>query len=247
MLMKTKVIRPSIFNVNPAVICAVSTRIGGVSDADYGLNLSFKVGDDRENVRRNRKIFFTHLNISENSLVFQQQTHSGNSVYAAKPGFIKDNDSIYTDVKNLFLCVTLADCLPVFLYHHSGVVAAVHSGWKGSCKKIVYKTVRKLTGHFGLNAEELLVYIGPGLSVDNFEVGKEVAELFRKDVIKERTGKLYLDNKLENLFQLTEAGISQNNIEISELCTYEEKNMFHSYRRDKETSGRMIGLIGIKE
>jgi hypothetical protein len=245
--MKIKVITPSIFNIDNGVICAVSTRAGGVSEGNYGLNFSYKVGDDKENVRKNRKLFFEYLDISESCLVYQQQTHSDNIIYVTEPGLIMDNDALYTDVKNLFLCLTLADCLPVFLYHPSGVVAAIHSGWKGSLKQIVRKTVGKLTAHFGLNTMDILAYVGPGLSADNFQVGKDVADLFGKDVIQVRNGKLYLDNKLEIIRQLTSAGVLEKNIEISGLCTYKEKELFHSYRRDKEKSGRMLGIIGIKK
>lgn len=244
--MKTEIVTPGIFENFPEIICVVSTRIGGVSDKPYDLNLSFKVGDDRDNVRNNRKIFFGYLNIDESNLVYQHQTHSDNTVYVDKSGVINNNDAVYTDKENLFLCLTVADCLPVFLYHPAGIIAAVHSGWRGSYKRTVYKTVVKLAGHFRLNAADIIAYIGPGLSVENFEIGEEVKGLFRKDVIELRNGKYYLDNKLENILQLKEAGILKENIEVSEYCTYKEVNLFHSYRRDREKSGRMIGLIGMR-
>lgn len=245
--MLTKVIRPHIFEKFPEIICAVSTRIGGFSEKPYDLNLSYKVGDKVNNVRKNRKIFFDYLGIYHSNLVYQNQTHSDNSFYVDNSGVIDNSDAVFTNKKNLFLCLTVADCLPVFLFHPAGIIAAVHSGWKGSYKRIVFKTVNRLIQIFNINVRDMYAYIGPGLSVENFEVGRDVAGLFRKDVIEIRNGKYYLNNKLENLIQLTETGLKKNNIEISEYCTYREDMLFHSYRRDGDKSGRMLGLIGMRQ
>jgi YfiH family protein len=244
--MKLEIIKPGIYKKYKDLFCAVSTKVGGISGGPYGLNLSYKVGDKSENVKINRKIFFDYLNIDESRLVYQNQTHSDNYVYVENSSFIKNNDAIFTDKKNLYLCLTIADCLPVFLYHPGGIIAAIHSGWRGSHRKIVFKTVKKVCEHFGFNASELIAYIGPGLSVENFEVGKEVAELFGKDVVRIRGNKYYFDNKLENKNQLIKAGVSEINIEISDYCTYKEVNLFHSYRRNGKNAGRMLGVIGLR-
>jgi len=244
--MKPEIIQPEIFKKYKDIFCAVSTRSGGVSGESYGFNLSYKVGDKSENVKTNRKIFFDYLNILESRLVFQNQIHSDNSAYVESTLFLENNDALYTDKKNLYLCLTVADCLPVFLYHPGGIIIAIHSGWKGSHGKIVYKTVKKVSEHFGLNVSEFIAYIGPGLSVENFEVGKEVADLFGNDVIKIRKNKYYFDNKLENKNQLMKAGVREINIEISEYCTYKEEKLFHSYRRNGIRAGRMLGVIGLR-
>lgn len=244
--MNPEIIQPVIYKKYKDLFCAISTRIGGISGEPYGLNLSYRVGDKFENVKANRKIFFDYLNILESRLVYQNQTHGDNSAYAESTSFKKNNDALYTDKKNLYLCLTIADCLPVFLFHPGGIVVAIHSGWKGSHGKIVYKTVKKVCEYFELNASELIAYIGPGLSVENFEVGKEVAELFSSDVIKIKNNKYYFDNKLENKNQLIKAGVREINIEISEYCTYKEEKLFHSYRRNGNRAGRMLGVIGLR-
>lgn len=245
--MRTEIIKPCIYKEYNDVFCAVSTRTGGVSEKPFNLNLSYNVGDKTEHVKMNRKIFFGYLNIDESRLVYQNQTHSDYSVYVKNSSFIKNNDALFTDKKNLFLCLTVADCLPVFLYHPEGIIAAIHSGWKGSHRQIVYKTVLKVCEYFGLNPSELIAYIGPGLSVENFEVGKEVAELFDGNVIRICENKYFLDNKLENKNQLMKAGVKEINIEISEYCTYKEERLFHSYRRNGIGAGRMLGVIGLRE
>ncbi|MBN1634651.1 MAG: peptidoglycan editing factor PgeF [Ignavibacteria bacterium] len=244
--MRLEVIKPEIFSKYKDVFCAVSTRIGGVSEMFYDLNLSYRVGDSNENVRMNRKIFFNYLKIDESRLVFQNQIHGSNSFYTEKSAFIINNDALYTDKRNLYLCLTIADCLPVFLYHPGGIIAAIHSGWRGSHLQIAYKTVIKICKHFAFDASELTAYIGPGLSAENFEVGREVAELFDRDVIRNREGKYFFDNKLENKNQLVKAGVKEINIEVSEYCTFKEKKLFHSYRRDGNRAGRMLGLIGLR-
>jgi len=240
---KIKLITPQIFNKHK-VLCAVSTKHGGVSEETYRMNLSFRVGDSPENVNENRRILFEHLGIPEDRLVYQGQIHSCNSHYAENPGTIKNNDAVFTDKENLFLTVTIADCLPVFLYHPGGIIAAIHSGWRGSVKKITEKTLIKICEHFAVKPSEFLAFLGPALSVDNFEVGSEVAALFRKEVITSYNGKYYLDNKLENYLQLIESGLKEENIESSVLCTFTESSLLHSYRRDKNYSGRMLGIIG---
>ena len=98
---------------------------------------------------------------------------------------------------------------------------------------------------FSIDVEKIIAYIGPGISVNNFEVGKDVADLFDEGVKENRDGKYFIDLKKHNYIQLQKIGVRNENIEVSGYCTFKEKDLFHSYRRDRDKSGRMLAVIGM--
>jgi YfiH family protein len=243
----TNIIYSNLFKKFPEVVFGFSTKIGGVSPGSYGLNLSISAGDDLENVKLNRKIFFDRLGINEEQVTFQKQIHSTIINYSEKPKHFDDCDAIYTDKKNNFLAVSVADCVPIFLYEpEKKVIAGIHSGWKGTHGKILTLTIEELVNKYSINTSKLLAYIGPCISQDKYEVGEDVGKLFTDDVKYYKNGKYYLDLKKDNLKQLVSICVKKENIELSELCTFSEKDLLHSYRRDGNTSGRMFGVIGIR-
>jgi YfiH family protein len=242
-----RLVYPSIFTAFHNVRCAVSTRQGGVSADPYGMNLSFSVGDRKEEVEENRRRFFAALRIPSDRLAFARQHHSANVAVAEEPGTFETTDALVTNRSNLWLVVTVADCIPLFLLDPGrNVAAVVHAGWKGSVSKITGKTVAVMRDEFGSVPKDLFAYIGPSAGACCYEVGKEVAEQFEGRFVTSRGTRLYLDLKRENLNQLTSAGLTASNVEISPECTICGSDLFHSYRRDKERSGRMMGVIGIK-
>lgn len=242
-----KIIKPQIFKNFSNVVIAVSTKDGGVSPAPYFMNLSYKVGDDNKNVTANRELFFKSLGIPKERVTFQKQTHSINSSYVDSPTFFNNSDGLYTDKKNNFLAVSIADCIPIFLYEPiKKVISVIHSGWKGTANKILTHNIKALTEKFKLDVKNIVAYIGPGISQKNFEVGKEVADLFSDEVRIFKNGKYFIDLKKDNFLQLISLGVIKENIEMCELCTFEENDLLHSYRRDREKSGRMLGIIGIE-
>jgi|WetSurMetagenome_2_1015567.scaffolds.fasta_scaffold348282_1 polyphenol oxidase len=241
-----KIIQPEIFRKFPELKFGISTKSGGDNKPPYYFNLSYRVGDNSDRVNRNRKLFFEKLGINENRVSFQKQTHSTKSNIVTEPAFYEDSDALYTNARNNFLAVSIADCIPVFLYEpEKKVVAAIHSGWKGTLNKITTITIEKLISEFSFNPDKTLAFIGPGISVENFEVGKDIAELFEENVKIEKSGKYFIDLKKHNFLQLVESGLRLENIEVSDFCTFKEKDLFHSYRRDKDKSGRMLGVIGL--
>jgi copper oxidase (laccase) domain-containing protein len=98
---------------------------------------------------------------------------------------------------------------------------------------------------FGTTGSDLVVYLGPSASVCCYEVGPEVAERFPERVIEARAGKLFLDLKQANLQQLLSSGVKREQIEISSYCTICHPTLFHSYRRDRELSGRMMAVASL--
>jgi YfiH family protein len=242
------IIKSKIFNAFPEIIMGISTRHGGISPEPLGMNLCYTVGDNPENVRKNRDIFFNSLGISSDQVVFQRQTHSTNVKFVNAPGVHESCDALITRTSGIFLAVSLADCLPILVYDPiNKIVAGVHAGWRGSRDRIVLKVLEKLINDYGSRPSGLIAYIGPGAGTCCYEVGGEVANQFSTDfLIKNGNGRTYLDLKSFNQGILISTGIPSSQIEVSDYCTICNPDIFHSYRRDKGRSGRMLAIIGMK-
>lgn len=168
-------------------------------------------------------------------------------------------DALITDVKGCAIGVRTADCIPVLLYDpEKEAVAAIHSGWKGTLNRISQKTIVKMQTRFGTRPENLKAVIGPGICRKCFQVGEEVANLFKGVGIdidpiytwdgprQEGTmkGGHHLDLIEENRLLLIESGVPAGNIQVSGLCTYEDERFF-SARREGTACGRNINAIKI--
>jgi YfiH family protein len=242
-----KVIEPDILKKYPEILIAISTKDGGVSPPPYFLNLGLNVDDKRENVLENRKRFFDYLNIPLDRVVMQKQIHSDNINVVNEFCFIQDSDALITNEKNLYLAISIADCIPVFIYSPvKKVVAGIHSGWKGTEYRITEKVIQRMVNEYGVNPSELIAYIGPGISVENYEVSREVAERFPSSSYRIENSKYFLDLKKDILNQLLTAGLDKENIEVTPYCTFRDKKLFHSHRREKGLTGRMFGVIGMR-
>ncbi len=126
------------------------------------------------------------------------------------------------------------------------IIAGVHSGWRGTEKKILLKTLDKLKT-FGSLPENLVAYIGPSISKNVYEVGKEVAEFFDEKYLEQKGEKFLLDVAGVNFDILLNGGIKENNIQLSSLCTFAMKDVLHSFRRDGNKSGRSYAVIALRE
>lgn len=240
---------------------AFSTRVGGVSPlpAD-SLSLGNFSRDERENVIENRRRFLEALDAGDWPLVTARQIHSADinliedeSSIAADPAAC---DALASNIAGTLLAVQTADCLPVLIADsRTGAFAAVHAGWRGTLAGIVARTIGKLQLRFGSDPDDLHVALGPAISAAVFEVGPEVIEAFQgqypyaADLISNRkqNGKAHLDINLANFRQVVDAGVSENRIYDSGLCTWLRNDLFFSYRREsgaEKPVGRLMGIIG---
>ncbi len=248
MTMKPQIMRPRLLAQFPELCCGVSTRIGGVSPEPLGMNLSFHAGDRDENVEQNRRLFFGEMNIPPENVAFTRQVHGDNVHEARSAGTYEACDALVTNGPGVFLTVSVADCLPVLLFDRvTKSVGAVHAGWRGSRSAIVARSVEMMRRRFHASPETMLAYIGPAAGVCCYEVGEEVAAAFGSTYVQRTKGrKPHLDLKLVNRTLLIEAGLLAANIEVSDACTICQAGLFHSFRRDGQRSGRMLGVIGIR-
>ncbi len=231
----------------PDLICAVSTKLGGISPDPYGLNMSFHVGDDHENVLVNRQRFFKKLNIDLDHLAIPRQCHTNTVRNAPRPGSYERCDALVTNQRRVFLTVTVADCIPLFLYDpRTSVVAVIHVGWRGAASGIIPATLKLLGDEFSTNPKDLVAFLGPSARVCCYEVGQDVARRFSTEFLRPRShGKHCLDLVSFSRYQLIRGGVAIDQVEVDGRCTICRPELFHSYRRNGEKSGRMMGVIGL--
>lgn len=238
-----------------------STTIqGGVSEGNYAtFNFGISSGDKLERVMENRNRLCVRLGITLDKLFIPRQTHS-NHIHIIDQEFLQlpadkqqellqDTDALLTQEKGIAIAVTTADCVPVLIYDPvKQVLGAIHSGWRGTVKKIASETVSLMVRKYNSNPKDLLACIGPSICRECFEVGQEVVDAFIKAGFSiEKIGnkhpqpqKYHLDLWKANKILLEQAGILSQNIEISGMCTLTHPDLFFSARRQTIKSGRML-------
>ena len=244
---------------------AFTTKIGGVSWGDFAeLNLGIHTADNQEDVIRNRQLTAKVLNSSLAEWVSGEQIHSNQVAIVSQAergrGALKENqalrgiDALVTDQPNVLLTSFYADCTPLlFLDPSREVIALAHAGWKGTLAGIAKNTVRQMQLSFASQVEDILVGIGPAIGACCYQVGAEVADLFKADSIdadkilkRDRADKYLLDLQKANKLQLLKLGLKESNIISSNLCTYCKEELFFSYRREEGRTGRMASLLKLK-
>ena len=169
-------------------------------------------------------------------------------------------DAMITDLPGVAIGVRTADCIPVLLYDPvKKAAAAIHSGWRGTVSKIIGKTVIKMQSTYASQPSDILAFIGPGICVDCFQVGEEVALKFKETGFDINSlwsfrgpktgngmeGGHHIDLKEACRQTLVESGLKNENIQISDLCTYEDNHLLYSARKEGIECGRNITYIRI--
>jgi len=196
------------------------------------------------------------LNIEDKTIVFASQTHSVNIAVVGDQvkDLYLDTDGFITQNKDLALFTQYADCLPIYAYDKkNNVIGLCHAGWKGAFDGIQKNMIEKMISEYDSKVEDIIIGLGIGISVDNYPVGEEFYESYYRRYGKEMTRLVfsiksdgyYYDNIEFNKQILLRLGIREENIIISNNCTY--RNEFHSYRRDGERSGRNGAFIYFKK
>lgn len=226
-----------------------STRLGGVSKNHLeSLNLGYTVNDKPEFVDKNIDLLAEATGISKSCMVFPKQTNGTNiAIVKSVNDVFFDTDALITDIAGICIGVRTADCVPVLIYEpERRIIAAVHSGWKGTVEKIAKSTIEIMVNEFGANPQKMIAGIGPSISPAVYEVGSDVISLVKQafgneNVLKHLPGseKALFDLWQANKIVLTESGIPASNIEIAEMCTFSNPDLFYSARRDKPVTGRL--------
>ena len=241
-----------------------STRLGGVSNGQYkSMNLSFNNGDTRENVLKNYEILCNAIGTDTHNLVLSRQTHTDNIKIVDEShrgtGIFKDSfsdiDGLITGKPKVALVTQYADCTPLlFCDPVKKIIATSHSGWRGTVKEIGKKTVEKMVSNFGSNPNDIIACIGPCIGSCCYEVDTPVFNEFKKlsylslnEIFTEKSGGKYMLDLVEaNKQILINAGINQNNMDISDICTCCNKNELHSHRATAGKRGNLAAIIELK-
>lgn len=182
------------------------------------------------------------FSLSRTQLMIPRQTHSVHVAWVETSGEVADTDAVITSVPGLCVAVKTADCIPVLLYdERQHLVAAVHAGWRGTVGRIVERTLEVMKSR----GEDVHAIIGPGISLQAFEVGDEVYEAFQQasfpmSRIAQRFSKWHLDLWEANRYLLEQYGVKD--IHTAGICTYTSSD-FYSARRDSIRTGRNINGI----
>ena len=247
-----------------------STRLGGVSKGVYeSMNLGFGRGDEDENVHENFRRMSKALDMEYSRLVLSRQTHTtnvrvvdekdaGNGILRPVP--YDDVDALITNVRNLPLVTFYADCVPLFFYDPvKEVVALSHSGWKGTVGRIGAVTVKKMGECFGCDPENVICGIAPSICGKCYEVSGDVADSFRSE-FGDAADELFLSASLFNpddpdkymmdlwaacRYVFLEAGIREENIEVTDYCTRCHPELFFSHRVMGSERGSLAAFISL--
>ena len=232
-----------IFQQYKELTCLFSTTHNG----DSKLNLGFTRFADAIEVRKNQDLFLKAAGASRNKIAIGKQIHSRNVRNVTQPGMFDDTDGLVTSRSDLSLIVSSADCLPLFFYDDvEKVCAVIHSGWRGTRDGISEEAVRLMVELYGSDPENIKCGIGPSIEASCYEVSSEVADQFDTVFLTpSKNDKMQLNLKEAVRTQLEKSGILPENIEVSDICNKCDEENYYSYRRERDNSGRMWGLMRI--
>lgn len=247
-----------------------STRLGGVSRGCYGeSNFSYTRGDLREAVDENYRRVAQILGHGRtlDDFVSTYQTHTTNVRLVTEEdrgkGTVRqrdytDTDGLITDVPGVILVTYHADCTP--LYFVDPVHRAIglsHSGWKGTAGRMGQKTLEAMNRAFGTRPEDCICGIGPSICGDCYEIGEDVAQIFRdsfadtdllqKQILRAKGNGKYLLNLWQaNRMILENAGVPSAQISVTDICTCCNPEYLFSHRKAHEKRGNLAAFLTLK-
>lgn len=160
-------------------------------------------------------------------------------VAAGACGVLGEGDALVSDEPGVWIGIRTADCAPVILADPiRRAVAVAHAGWRGAVGGVVTRTLERMRAEFGTEPGDVVAAVGPAIGPCCFEVGEEVAVQFG------RQGRAYIDLRGAIVAQLAAAGVA--GAQLTGACTRCTEDRYHSFRRDREASGRMVSAVRIR-
>ncbi|WP_133138662.1 peptidoglycan editing factor PgeF [Legionella genomosp. 1] len=230
------------WNAAANVRAVTTTRLQGFSQHPFDKNnLGQHVGDNPEHVQANRASLVDSLKLPADP-EWLEQTHSTDCVIVEQDNN-RQADAAITRSNQRVLAIMTADCLPILLSNTQGdEVAAIHAGWRGLANGIIENTLAKMTS----KPQDLIAWVGPAICQSCYQTGPEVYDCFLTQYLFAHDCFLADDSKWRaNLSAIAEKILAHHHvaqIAQSNVCTFEQKNEFYSYRRAAQT-GRMATLV----
>ncbi len=237
-----------------------------IKPLDFGDNE--KVRNNPEKYKKEYEKFSKEMNWDEDRIVRPFQTHTNivkcvdkKTELGIYPVELDDVDGVITNKSNIILTLASADCILLLFYDPiKKVIGDTHSGWQGTLKQISKETVKKMISEYGSDPKDIICCMSPSISKENFEVDEDLYEkfynqfqdlrrtdeIFEKGRIEDGKQKYNIDTVLINRVILEDIGLLPENIIESKLCTVNNSDYIHSYRVDKDKSGRNNAFIFIK-
>lgn len=243
-----------------------TTRLGGVSKGIYqSLNLSFSRGDDSKAVEENFRRVSEVMGCKYEDFVLSDQTHTTNVRRVGRKdagkGLLKergysDVDGLMTDEPGIVLSTFYADCVPLYFVDvKNRAIALSHSGWRGTVGRMGLATLEAMRREFGTRPENVICAIGPSICQDCYEISQDVAEEFVREfpgreqeiLIAKEDGKYQLDLWRTNEIVLLQAGIKQEHLSVTDVCTCCNPNLLFSHRASQGKRGNLGAFLSLKE
>jgi len=222
----------------------------------HNFSLALHTGEEPQKIIENRTAIAK--NFPNMHFIVANQTHSDNIVIIKEKNktwlssreehAIEDCDALITNRTDIMLTILTADCVPILLFDpKQNVVAAIHAGWKGTEQEIAAKTVKKMQEEFNSNPKDIIAGVAPSIGRCCYEVDWNVAQHFEaiENAYDKKGDKYMLDLPYVNKLQLLNAGLLEENIEMSNICTACEVEDYFSYRKEGGCSGRFMSMIGL--
>ena len=235
-----------------------TTRYGGVSENEFkSMNLRMNCDDKRENILKNYEIICDEIGVNFENLVFSNQVHCdtilsvtkedmGNGI--TKPQKWDGADGLITNEPGVPIIIFAADCVPVFFFDkEKKVIALVHSGWKGTVLGISAKCIDKMVTEYSCTPEDIMVAIGPSIGECHFEVGDDVADVFRNtfgESVLKKYEKWHVNMQKAIELQVRKQGVEK--IIRADICTYCQSDLLFSHRKTNGKRGVMAGIMELK-
>ena len=226
---------------------------------DFASNVTY--AEKRKEVANNLKVLAEEFHFDVSNICRPKQTHTDRvekiedgdeGIYHPK---FDDVDGLVTNKSHKVLMLGFADCTPLLFYDPvENVIANTHSGWKGTLQSIGVRTVEKLQKEYGCKPQNIICCLGPHIRKCHFEVEKEVRDMFYEEfkhlknieeiiTYKPEDKKYFIDTTEINKQILKKVGLKEENIIDCNICTVCENDICHSFRAEKEQSGRSVSMI----
>lgn len=172
----------------------------------------------------------------------------------------RDCDGLITNLKNIGLAVKIADCQGIILLDRKrSIIGNIHSGWKGTLNRILTNAINLMISEFNSNISDIELFFSPSILECCFQVDSDVRDMFLNSFndidinscitlgeIIDNKQKYNIDTQKVNELVSIKLGIKKEHIYLSNICSKCNSNIIHSYREDKEISGRNLYVVCLK-
>lgn len=237
-----------------------STRLGGVSKGHCGtMNISTTRGDEPEAIEENRRRIAAAIGVDPSDFTYTHQTHTTNVAVVEEKdrgGKFLDTDGMVTNVPGICLVTFYADCVPLFFVDpEHRAIGLSHSGWRGTVGRMGKVTLELMKERYGTDPAQVYAAVGPSICQDCYEVSEDVIgqiketfdeALWQELFYKKENGKYQLDLWKANKTVMTEAGVREERIAVTNVCTHCNPEILFSHRSAGTARGNLSAFLALR-